>query len=130
MKARPEQEEPEMPYQIGGQTVQLSKEPKNMNGPVYVPFREVMEQLGGKITWDNASKTAGATLNGRHARVPNDSPTFDLDGRSVSMSVPSMFIEEEVWVPIEFFGLAFGAPAYADGPTTVRIETNRMSQAA
>jgi hypothetical protein len=119
-----------MPYQIGGRQVQLSKEPLNLNGPVYVPFREVTEALGGKITWDNASKTAGATLNGRHARVPNDSETFTVDGQQVSMSVPTMFREEEVWVPIEFFEKAFGVVAYGEANNTVRIETQGMAQAA
>lgn len=119
-----------MPYQFGNQTVQLSKEPRNLNGPVYVPLREVIQQLGGKITWDNASKTAGATLKGRHARIPNDSQTFEVDGQSINMSVPTLFLEEEVWVPIEFFGLAFGVPAYAEAGNTVRLKTESLAQAA
>jgi hypothetical protein len=119
-----------MPYQIGGQPVQLGKEPKNLNGPVYVPFREVIEHLGGKVTWDHATKTAGATLNGRHARVPRDSDTFTLDGTPVTMSVPTLFLEEELWVPIEFFGMAFDVPAYADGPTNVRLDTRTIARAA
>jgi N-acetylmuramoyl-L-alanine amidase len=119
-----------MPYQFGNQSVQLSKEPRNLNGPVYAPLREVIEQLGGKITWDNASKTAGATLKGRHARIPNDSNTFEVDGQQVNMSVPTLFLEEEVWVPIEFFGLAFGVPAYAEAGNLVRLNTDSLAMAA
>jgi hypothetical protein len=109
-----------MPYEIGGRPVQLSEEPRNLNGPVYVPLREVLEAMGGQASWDPSSKTAGATLNGRHARVPNGSTTMDVDGQSVSMSVPSMMDGNTFWVPIEFFGKAFGTHLVADGTNTVR----------
>jgi hypothetical protein len=62
--------------------------------------------------------------------VPNDSTTFEVDGQQVNMSVPSLFLEEEVWVPIEFFGLAFGVPAYAEAGNTVRLNTDSLSMAA
>ena len=111
-----------MPYTIGGQPVQLSQEPRNEGGPVYVPLREVTEAIGGKITWDSSTKTAGATLNGRHARIDTDSPTFTIDGQPVNMSVPTKMIGSETWVPIEFFEKAFGVVAIADANTnTVNV---------
>ena len=119
-----------MPYTIGNQQVQLADEPKNLNGPVYVPLRQVMEALGGEVTWDHATKTAGARLKGRHARIPTDSSAMTVDGRQVNMSVPAFMEDEQFWVPIEFFGLAFGVPAYADAPTAVRIDTSSLRQAA
>jgi hypothetical protein len=44
--------------------------------------------------------------------------------------VPALFLDEQVWVPIEFFGLAFGVPAYADASNTVTIDTSTMQRAA
>jgi hypothetical protein len=110
-----------MPYVIGGRSVQLQHEPQNLNGPVYVPLREVMEQIGGSASWDHGSKTAGATYNGRHARLPENSTTMDVDGRSVGMSVPIFMQDNQVWVPIEFFEKAFGVVAIADASNTVTV---------
>jgi len=110
-----------MPYVIGGQSVQLEDEPKNLNGPVYVPLRQVVEAIGGKTTWENSTKTAGATVNGRHARIDSDSASFDVDGRTVTMSVPSFMEGNQVWVPIEFFDKAFGVVAIADASNTVTV---------
>jgi len=119
-----------MPYQIGGQQVQLQDEPRNLNGPVYVPLRQVMEALGGSASWDGASDTAGATLAGRHARIPAGGTTFEVDGRQVTMSVPAFMEGSHVWIPIEFFDKAFGVVAIADGPTNVRIDTSTLRNAA
>lgn len=119
-----------MPYQIDGRDIQLQDEPRNMNGPIYVPLRQLTEALGGKASWDGASDTAGATLNGRHARVPNGSTSFTVDGQSQSMSVPSFMEGSQVWVPIEFFGLAFGIPVHAHPGDLVTVDTTRARQAA
>src|SRR5262245_28660949 len=97
-----------MPYVINGQNIQLKEEPRNLNGPVYVPLREVLEAMGGQASWDSPSKTAGATLNGKHARIPNGATTMEVDGQQVTMSVPSMMDGDTFWVPVEFFGKAFG----------------------
>jgi copper amine oxidase-like protein len=113
-----------MPYVIGGNPVQLQDEPRNLNGPIYVPLREVVEAIGGKITWENQSKTAGATVRGRHARVPVDQMTFTLDGQPVTMSAATFMDANQVWVPVEFFEKAFGIVAIADANTnTVTVNT-------
>lgn len=120
-----------MPYVIGGQQVDLSEEPRNENGPVYVPLREVMEAIGGNLTWDDASKTAGAWLNGHHARIPNNSQSIEVDGQQKQMSVPTQMQGNDVWVPVEFFQAAFGVVAIADNTTnTVTVDTSAVRQAA
>jgi hypothetical protein len=115
-----------MPYVIGGQPVSIADEPRNLNGPVYVPLREVLEQLGGQASWDGQGDNAGATLKGKHARIPASGNTLTVDGQSVSMSVPAFMENGKVWVPIEFFGVAFGVPAYADASNTVTIDTSSL----
>ena len=106
-----------MPYQIGGQQVQLQDEPRNMGGPIYVPLRQVMEAIGGTLSWDGPSNTAGATLQGRHARIPTNSSTITVDGQPVELSVPPIMDGNQVWVPVEFFDKAFGRTALADANT-------------
>ena len=121
-----------MPYMIGGRQVQLSHEPRVINGPVFIPLTEVVQQLGGEVSWDHGSKTAGAKVNGRHARIPTQGdPTFTVDGQPQSMSVPAFLEDDTTWVPIEFFGMAFGVPVYADVNTnTVTVDTGNLRMAA
>ncbi len=121
-----------MPYTIGGRSVQLSQEPRVINGPVFVPFTEIVQQLGGEVSWDHASKTAGATVSGRHARISTqEDPTFTVDGQPQRMSVPAFLENDTTWVPIEFFGMAFGIPVYADTNTnTVSVDTSNLRMAA
>ena len=119
-----------MPYVIGGQQVNLQDEPRNLGGPIYVPLRQVMEQIGGTLSWDSEGKTAGATYQGKHARIPTNSSDITVDGQTVSLSVPPSMDGNDVWVPVEFFDKAFGVPAVADGGTnTVTVQAD-MRQAA
>ena len=110
-----------MPYVIGGQPVQLEDEPRNLGGPVYAPLRQVMQAIGGTLSWDGPSNTAGATLGGRHARIPTNSSTITVDNQPVTLSVPPFMDGDQVWVPIEFFEKAFGRVAVADASNTVTL---------
>ena len=47
-----------MPYTLNGQPGNIAEEPNEQQGVVYVPYKQVVEGLGGTVTWDNTSKTA------------------------------------------------------------------------
>jgi len=112
-----------MPYVIRGQVVNLGPdaEPRSMNGPVYVPVRPVIEQLGGSAEWNDQSSSVTAEFNGHTVNIPGSSPQISVDGQSRQLSVAPFNQESHVWVPIELFE-AFGTPAIADTSTnTVTI---------
>lgn len=113
-----------MPYVIAGRSVQLEDEPKNLNGPIYVPLRQVMDQIGGQTTFENSTKTAGATLGGRHVRVDADSPNIQVDGQDIGMSVAAFMDGSQFWVPLEFFQKAFGSVVAIGDATTNTVTVN------
>jgi hypothetical protein len=107
-----------MPYVIGGRPVQLApnEEPRNLNGPVYVPLRAVIEALGGSAEWNDQSSSVTANYNGHTVNVPGNSPQISVDGQNRQMSVSPFNQEGHIWVPVEIFE-AFGTPAIADTNT-------------
>ena len=77
---------------------------RNLNGPIYVPLRSVVEAIGGSAEWDDSSGTATASFRGQTARVfPNSNNVAVEGGASKQMSVPVFNADNHFWVPLEFF---------------------------
>ena len=113
-----------MPYLIHGQQVNLGSnlEPRNMNGPVFVPLRAVIEAMGGSAEWNDQSSSVTAEYNGHTANVPGGTREISVDGQQRQLSVAPFNQENHVWVPVEFFE-AFDSPAIADtNSNTVTIQ--------
>lgn len=111
-----------MPYVIGGRQVQLEQEPRNLNGPIFVPLRAVIEAMGGTASWDQASNTVSASFRGHTAEIPAGSQSITVDGEQRTLSVAPFYQDNHTWVPVEFFE-AFGTPAMADAATnTVTVQ--------
>ena len=104
-----------MPYTINGQNTQLGEEPHEQQGQTYVPFREVVQALGGSVGWDNNSKEASATIGQWTARFMLASDTADVNGTQVNFSSPSYDEGGKLYVPADFFHNAFGYKVEASG---------------
>src|SRR5688500_4792105 len=93
-----------MPYNIQGQTVQLGAEPfLHTNNKHYVPLRDVVEQLGGTVTFDNNTKTAKATIGQWVATVQMAEENVDVSGTPVRLSAPPFVEDGQMYVPFDFF---------------------------
>src|SRR5205823_1193727 len=106
------------------QQVQMgpAEEPRNMNGPIFVPLRAVLEHMGGTAKWNQESSSVTAALNGHTATIPGGSPDITVDGQPRHLSVSPFYQDNHIWVPLELFE-AFGAPAIGDAATnTVTIQ--------
>jgi hypothetical protein len=98
-----------MPYSLQGQQIPISPEPQVVDGRTYVPLREIIDGLGGTISWDNDAKQATATIDRWVARVTLGDPNVDVSGTPVVLQAPP-FVDEEgrLWVPASFFRDAYG----------------------
>src|SRR5687768_15383730 len=98
-----------MPYTIQGQSVSISGDPQIREGRTYVPLRELAEQLGGKVSWDNSAKRATVTIGQWVANVNLADTNVDVSGTAVTLQAPP-FVDDrgELWVPASFFKDAFG----------------------
>lgn len=104
-----------MPYTLNGQPGNIAEEPHEQQGVVYVPYKQVVEGLGGTVTWDNNSKTAVGTIGQWTATFTLASDTADVSGTTVQFSNPSYVGSGELYVPADFFHAAYGYTVNATG---------------
>lgn len=104
-----------MPYTINGQPGSITEEPHDQNGTVYVPFKQVTDALGGSVTWDNDSKTATGTVGQWTATFMLAADTADVNGTTVNFPAPSYVDNGELYVPAEFYNVAYGYTVTANG---------------
>lgn len=104
-----------MPYTLNGQPAQLTEEPHDQNGTLYVPFKQVVDALGGSVTWDNEAKTATAVIGQWTATFMLASDTADVNGTAVPFPAPSYVEGGELYVPADFFRAAYGYNVTASG---------------
>jgi hypothetical protein len=106
-----------MPYVLNGQNVSIDQAPVQREGRNYVPLEKVVENLGGTVTWEDANKTAKATIGQWTASVQMDNPIVDVSGTKVTLSDPPYIENGQMWVPWTFFRDAYGYKVEMEGDT-------------
>jgi hypothetical protein len=106
-----------MPYTIQGNTVTLGTEPFLHNGKHYVPLRDVIEQLGGSVTFDNDTKTATATIATFNATIQMGDRNIDVSGTPVTLTADPFVEDGQMFVPFDFFHDAYGYEVNLDPNT-------------
>ena len=48
---------------VNGKSMRMTASPKLLNGATMTPFRNPFEFLGGKVSWNQTTKTATAEFN-------------------------------------------------------------------
>lgn len=101
-----------MPYTIQGNTQTLGTEPFLHNDKHYVPLRDVVESLGGQVTFDNNTKRATATIGPWAASVEMGGTDVTVEGNGtstpVSLTAPAFVDNDEMYVPFDFFRDVYG----------------------
>ena len=111
-----------MPYLLNGQSITTGEEPVLREGRNYVPLEQVVQNLGGTTTWDDATKTARATLGKWTAAVQMANPVVDVSGTRVTLADPPYIEDGKMYVPWYFFRDAFGYKVeMADGTLNVHL---------
>lgn len=102
-----------MPYQINGQTLSAAApQPRGEN--LYVPLADLVEALGGQVSWDNNQKLATATIGKWTATIRMADRNIDVSGTPVTLSGDPYVEQDVMWVPANFFRDAFGYQVAAD----------------
>ena len=98
-----------MPYSIQNQSISIGQEPQVVEGRTYVPLRDLVQQLGGTLSWDNNSKRATVTIGKWVASVDMANTHVDVSGTPVTLQAPPFVDDSDtMWVPASFFKDAFG----------------------
>ena len=97
-----------MPFNIQGQSAQLGSEPFLHDNKHYVALRDVVNALGGTVTFDNDTKTATATIGQWVATVQMANRNVDVSGTPVTLSADPYVDGGQMYVPFDFFRDAYG----------------------
>lgn len=71
------------------------------NDRLFVSARNVVEALGGRITWFPALKLMTVNINGHTSRLVIDDPSLEIDGKVISLEMPARILDNRVMIPLE-----------------------------
>jgi hypothetical protein len=103
-----------MPYNVQGQAVSLNEEPRIIQDRLYVPLAELVEQLGGRVDWDNENKIATAAIGKWTATIRMADRNVDVSGTPVTLIADPIVDQDTMYVPASFFKDAFGYTVNVD----------------
>ncbi len=71
------------------------------NDRLFVSARNIVEALGGRITWFPALKLMTININSRTARLVIDEPSLEIDKKVIPLEMPARIIDNRVMIPLE-----------------------------
>lgn len=81
--------------------------PALIDNATYLPIRSLVEASDGMVEWDDETKSATMTLNGRVVTVTLNSDTGMVNGQMVQMNHPVKLVNGKTMVPLRFIGDSF-----------------------
>ena len=110
-----------MPYMIQGSVTTLGTEPSWLNGKHYIPLRDVVEALGGTVTFDNDAKVAHAVIGPWTAALTMGDENVMVSGNGndtpVTLTAPPYVEGDQFLVPFDFLRDAYGYNVSFEGET-------------
>jgi hypothetical protein len=91
------------------------------DGRVLVPLRGVFEQLGAKVSYDAASQTAAASMDGKLVQVTVGSRAAYVDGKRDDLDVGAREFAGRVMIPLRFVAESLGVSVDYDGPSNTVV---------
>ncbi|MDD4896696.1 MAG: stalk domain-containing protein, partial [Atribacterota bacterium] len=89
-----------------------------VNGRIFLPARDIVEALGGRITWFPALKLLNLNLGGKEVSLVIDLPEAQINGKKVILEDSPTIMENRVMIPLEVVQLL----------TEIESEWNKTSQ--
>jgi LysM repeat protein len=107
---------PSTPVAFDGKPLAFDAPAVIADGRAIVPFRKVMEEAGGQVTWDSKQRRASAIARGHEITVAIGSDQAQVDGSAVAMGSAAQIRCDRTVVPLRFLGDALDlALQYQDG---------------
>ena len=75
------------------------------NDRLFVSARNIIEALGGRITWFPALKLMTIHINDRTARLVIDEPSLEIDKKVIPLEIPARIIDNRVMIPLEVINI-------------------------
>lgn len=102
-----------VPVYINGVKQQYPQSAYIKNGTTLVPMRQIFEELGATVEWDNTTRTVIGTKDGKTIKlgIGNKVAYVTSDGvsNSISLSHPAEITNGSTMVPLRFISESLGA---------------------
>lgn len=109
--------------EVSGDEVSFDQEPVLYNNRTMVPMRKIFEELGAKVTWDEATKTATGKKGDRAVKVTLDSKTMYVNSKKIELDTPPIMISDRTLVPVRAVAEGLGCDVeWNDRKALVSIE--------
>lgn len=98
-------------------------EPCIINGRTMLPLRAMFEKYGATLEWNDAIKTATATLDETVVTVTIGGTTAYVNGTAKELDTPAVIVNDRTLVPVRFVSEALGFKVDWDGEKRIVIIT-------
>jgi len=71
------------------------------NDRIFISVRNIIEELGGRITWFPALKLLTINIDDHIARLVIDDPSIEFDDKIIPLETAAKIIESRVMIPLE-----------------------------
>ncbi|GAI90968.1 unnamed protein product, partial [marine sediment metagenome] len=71
------------------------------NDRLFFSARNVVEALGGRITWFPALKLMTVKISGHTVRLVIDDPSLEIDGKVIFLEMPARILDNRVMISLE-----------------------------
>ncbi len=115
---------PDIALYLNGKKMSFNAAPQLNNERVYVPLRELFEQLDATVHWDDATRTVTATSDGTRVQITIDNKTAKHNDTDIILDAAPYISNKRAYVPLRFVSEAFGAIVnWEESTETVSIVT-------
>ena len=120
---------------VNNRTLKTEFSPYIKQGRTFVPIREITENLGADVKWNNRDKSIKISLNGDVIDMKINSPNVRVNGKKISLDnaqAPQLAIyssprkETKTMVPLRFISETFGYDVdWNNDKVRAEISTNK-----
>ena len=120
---------------VNNRTLKTEFSPYIKQGRTFVPIREITENLGADVKWNNRDKSIKISLNGDVIDMKINSPNVRVNGKKISLDnaqAPQLALyssprkETKTMVPLRFISETFGYDVdWNNDKVRAEISTNK-----
>ena len=110
---------------LNNQVLRTEVSPIQQNGRVLVPMRDIFEELGAKVNYNNLNQAITATKGNTVVRMALGSRNATVNNLPIKLDVPAKAYYGRTLVPLRFVSEAMGADVNYNAPTRVVMITGK-----
>lgn len=105
-------------YSLNGEIQEMDAAPIIRNDRIMLPVRQVAENLGSIVEWDETLSTATLTTDAVVIKITVGNEDALINGVSVPLDVPAFIENERTYMPVRFVAEMLGGTVLWDGDSS------------